>query len=287
MFFTIGPTRLWMVFFAYFSCLGLQVQQSSAEGARILAIETYPGKSHWNFMSSILRALTDAGHRVTVFTPFPGGNRENYTEVDTSLEWPGRLEMDLQMMVAKLGDPVELSRNGPRLSRTGCDIVYANDRLKEMLDGAGGEFDLILVEPMWADCVSLLAVKLEAPIIYAIPSPVATFLEGPYVGHVPNPATVSNMMSRHAVPKTFIQRLGDTALLVYGTLSSRLQGLQHKRARLRPYDECSFVPPSAIFLNIDRIIEASRPLAPNVIPVGGIHLGAVGVIPKVSDFGTK
>lgn len=287
MFFTVRPTRRWMVFVTYFLCFGLQVQQSSAEGARILAIETYPGKSHWNFMSSILRALTDAGHRVTVFTPFPEGDRENYTEVDTSLEWPRRLEMDLKTMVATLGDPIKLMWNGPWLTRRSCDIVHANNRLKEMLDGGGGEFDLILAEPLWADCVSFLAVKLRAPIIYAIPSPIPTFLEGLYVGHVPNPATVSNMMFRHAVPKTFVRRLGNAALLVYGTLSSRLQGLLFKHARLRPYDVCSFVPPSAIFLNIHRVVEGSRPLAPNVIPVGGIHLGAVGVIPKVSDFGTK
>jgi len=43
--------------------------------ARILAIETFVEKSHWNFMSTVLRALTDNGHNVTVFTLFLDGNR--------------------------------------------------------------------------------------------------------------------------------------------------------------------------------------------------------------------
>lgn len=252
----------------------------SADGARILAIETYPGKSHWNFMSAVLGALTDAGHRVTAFTPFPEGGRENYTEVDTSSELPNRSDVDLETMVAALGHPVKLLWTGPRLSRTLCDTVLANGRLREILRGGGGEFDLIIVEPPWADCASHVAAELSAPIVYAIPAPMATFLEGSYAGHVPNPAAVSNVLSRHAVPGTFARRLSDAALLAYGALLSRFGAASGPS---RPYDAAAFAPPSVILLNVHhRAAEASRPFAANVVPVGGVHLAAVRAIPKVS-----
>lgn len=51
------------------------------EDARILSVETVGGKSHWNFMSSIIRALVDNKLNVTVNTPFTDENRQNYTEV--------------------------------------------------------------------------------------------------------------------------------------------------------------------------------------------------------------
>lgn len=66
-----------IVIFTLVSCTCIQ----SGNTARILAIETFAGKSHWNFMSAVLRAMTDNGHNVTVFTPFVDGNRENYTEI--------------------------------------------------------------------------------------------------------------------------------------------------------------------------------------------------------------
>lgn len=58
------------------------------ESASILAIETIAGKSHWIFFSSVLRSLMDKGHHVNVFTPISKGNRENYTEIDTSDDLP-------------------------------------------------------------------------------------------------------------------------------------------------------------------------------------------------------
>ncbi|CAI6348056.1 unnamed protein product [Macrosiphum euphorbiae] len=78
------------------------------EAARILEVETTAGKSHWNFMSSVLRSLTDAGNTVTVFTPFPDGDRANYTEVDTSGDYPLKLDMDVMQTIREYGDPFVL-----------------------------------------------------------------------------------------------------------------------------------------------------------------------------------
>lgn len=75
--------------------------------ASILAIETIAGKSHWNFFSSVLRSLWDKGHNVTVFTPITEGNRENYTEIDTSGDLPKKRGIGLEDMLEVLGDPIK------------------------------------------------------------------------------------------------------------------------------------------------------------------------------------
>ncbi|XP_022181664.1 UDP-glucuronosyltransferase 2B2-like isoform X2 [Myzus persicae] len=80
--------------------VGSYIQPASS--ARILAVETVGGKSHWNFMSGILRALVNDGHSVTVFTPFADGNRENYTEVDTTSEGALQfMDKDLEQMMSR------------------------------------------------------------------------------------------------------------------------------------------------------------------------------------------
>ncbi|CAI6344887.1 unnamed protein product [Macrosiphum euphorbiae] len=89
----------------------------SASSARILAVKTVEGKSHRNFMSGILRALVNSGHHnVTVFTQFTDGNRENYTEVDTTLEGVMQfMDMYLKHMMSRrltiIGEFVMMSRN--------------------------------------------------------------------------------------------------------------------------------------------------------------------------------
>lgn len=278
--------RRWMVIVAALATSSTGPRaRPGAEAARILAVETVAGKSHWNFVGSVLRALTDAGHHVTAFTPIADGDRENYTEVDTSAELPTKLALDLMTMVTLFGDPAKTLWMGPRIARSYCDIVIGNRRLNEILDGGGGGgYDVILVEPLWTGCLSYLAARLGLPVVYMVPHPLVTFLEFEHLGHLPNPAVVSDFMSPHAVPGTFVRRLADAALLAYGTLSLRFARLLIADAETKPYDAYAPVPPSAVFLNSYHVIEAPRFFAPNVVPVGGIHLAASQAVPRVSDY---
>lgn len=79
---------------------------SPVEGAKILAVQTVAAKSHWNFMSGVFRSLTDVGHTVTVFTTFPDGDWENYTEVDMSKDSTPVTDIDLIRIVEVYGRPI-------------------------------------------------------------------------------------------------------------------------------------------------------------------------------------
>lgn len=174
-------------------------------------------------MPAVLRALTDGGHSVTAFTPFADGGhggRENYTEVDVSGEFPRRLDADLAAMVGRYGDAITAIDAVARLARPYCDAIRRNGRLREILRrGPDADFDAILVEPLWLDCMSRLAAELDVPLLYAVPYALPTFLERSFLGTVPSPAAVSHVMARHAsAPKTFVQRFANAAVLAYGAL---------------------------------------------------------------------
>lgn len=255
-----------------------------ADGLRILAVESIAGKSHWNFMRAVLRVLTDNGHEVTAFTPFPDGDRHNYTEVDMSGVFPIKLGMDVSQIFDQFVDPMSLLPLIAQMSRMLCNIIYDNDRMKDVLSARPDDrFDLVIIEPLASNCVSHVASTLRVPMIYVVPSPMITHAEREYLGHVPNPATVSHLLARHGVPGTFVQRLGNAVLLAYSMFMVKYTEWTLKRAEPRAYDFSTPVQPSAIFVNTHLITEAPRPMSPNVVQVGGLHLEQPKGIPSVRD----
>lgn len=257
--------------------------QTAERSMRILAVETIAGQSHWNFMRSVLKALTDAGHAVTVFTPFTDGDRENYTEVDLSDVFPKKLDMDLSELLSNFSRPTSVIPITVAMSRDLCDAVYDNERMKAILRTPDAKFDVVVVEPLGSDCVSYVAAVLRLPMIYVVPMPMITHYERAFLGHVPNPATVSHLLAGHAVPVTFVQRLSNTVLLAYSMFMSRYVQWTLVRAAPRPYDLVMPVQPSAVFVNTHFVTEASRPTLPNVVHVGGVHLEEPKSIPHVRD----
>ncbi|CAH1722098.1 unnamed protein product [Aphis gossypii] len=260
---------IWVLF-------GSCIQPSSS--ARILAVETVGGKSHWNFMKGILQALVNNRHNVTVFTPFTDGNRENYTEVDTTLGGAMRfMDMDLNQMkismITKIGNFVAMSRMQ-------CDQVYKNSKMKEILNSKRTDFDLLIIEFFASDCVSYIATVLNLPLIYVTPLPANALMDRTITGHVSNPSTVTEMFSLHSVSKTFIQRLAHIFLLIRFKIVKEYKELFLKYTDPKHYDLIEPISPSLVFVNRHFITDAPSPIPTNVINVGGIHLKEPKKLPK-------
>lgn len=258
--------------------------------ARILAVETVGGRSHWNFMSGIIRALVDNGHTVTAFTPFLEGDRDNYTEVDISKGFTVGLDLDLVGLLVYFRNPFWMYNDFVEMGRSQCDLVYGSDEMRKLLQqdrpqpSAAG-FDAVLIEPFWSECMSYAAARLGLPLIYVTPLPQIAFMEHAITGHVSNPAAVSNVLTVHAVPETFVQRLTNSALLLYGTAVQRYKELVVKYTEPpKEYDLLDPVPPSLVFVNRHFISDAPSAVPKNVVDVGGIHLKAAKSLPKVSKY---
>lgn len=257
-----------------------------ADGGRILAVSPINGMSHWNMMRGILRALTDHGHHVTVFTPNPDGARENYTEVDLSLDMESFTQNETIDVTEYLSTYIEVEFVH-RVSRYTCKRLYRNRALKRLMDdpSAVSDFDVVFVELMASECVSYLSFKLGVPLVYVTPPPLVSYVERSVFGHDANPAVVSHMLGPHGKPRTFADRFSNTVTSVYSMLLLRFKiwysGTVDDQ---QPFDLVEPVKPSIVFSNAHYISDAARPLPPNVIPVGGIHLDRPKTIPDVSDF---
>ncbi|XP_022164543.1 UDP-glucuronosyltransferase 2B2-like [Myzus persicae] len=252
------------------------------ESARILAINSIAGRSHWNYVSSVIRVLSKNGHNVTMFTPFPEGNRDNYTEIDTSNDHNEFKAMDLISTMDLWGHPLSFFKFLRTNRNLMCDIVYENDQLKKIIENnEGSNFDLLIIENVGHDCDLYLANKLNLPFIYLISSPMITFAERSVSGDIPNPAVISHLYADHCIPKTLVQRFSNTLLLGYNMILLSYDKFIRKFTMNRPYDlETSTKQPSLSFVNSHFISEPSRPFPQNLIEIGGIHLKPPKKIPN-------
>jgi len=248
------------------------------------------GVSHWNFVSGVLQALVDNGHLVTAFTPFPTMDghrpRDNYTEVDMSREMLIALNGQVTDVVQKWSMSFGNVVSWVQLSRNACDKIYGHPAMQDLLrpdrDGRGPPFDVVIIEPFLSDCVSYVAARLGVPLIYATALPAIGLMERVHTGHAANPATVSNLVADHGVPKTFVQRLSNSALYAYSNVAMAYADSALRWTEPRQYDTVSPVTPSLVFVNGHYVSEPPNPVLPSVIHVGGIHLKPPKALPAVS-----
>lgn len=250
--------------------------------ANILAVGTVPGRSHWNFMSAVLRALTDRGHTVVAFTSYPSAAAScggNYTEVDTSAVLRRHAGERASTVLADYSRLSYIVPSVVRWSRQFCDAVYDVDQIRTLMRGRGGRFDLLVTEPLGSECVAYLAAAAGGlPMVYVVPTPMITYMQPSIVGHSANPAYVPHLLYGSAV-RAFRHRLANTAVYAYGMLT---RWYTERTADRRPYDADEPVKPSVVFVNSHHVTEPAMLLPANVQHVGGIHLNRPNALPPVS-----
>lgn len=258
----------------FIATITVSLSNTPITAMNILAIEPVTGKSHWNFMSALLRALTDSGHHITAFTPLPDGDRVNYTEIDISNDISSMdVGIDSHFVIENFRKSTVMIPLVMNWTRRICSILYEHPKMKNIIvNNKQFHYDLIIVERAASECVTYIAAKLDIPVIFSSPSPLKTTIEYSIIGNGPNPASVSHVMAYHSVPRTLFQRLTNSLFYVYSSFLSTQKESEMKINNPGEYDLIKPVKPSIVFLNTHYITEAPRPFPPNIIQVGGIHL---------------
>jgi len=96
---------------------------------------------------------------------------ENYTEVSIFPKDMVFLDMDIEDLMDTYSNPINVVSQMSKMSRTLCNIIYENNKMIEVLANIRSDFDIVITEPMFSECVSYPAVKLYLPLIYVLPLP--------------------------------------------------------------------------------------------------------------------
>ncbi|CAH1160294.1 unnamed protein product [Phaedon cochleariae] len=258
---------------------------ASSHGLNILVILPHVGKSHQLVFEPLLKQLALRKHNLTVITRFPQkktianwrdiniGDNEVTTEI---------LDMDLL--------------TGTRLSQLTCRFLLAGQGEHSCASGLGkdelqnflkeeNQFDLILMELFNTNCFMGLVRLFEAPVIGLSSSNPPAWIQRLFA-NPENPSYIPTHFTGFSDTMTFLQRVENTLQLGWdkfmyeyfmagpgNNLSRQYLGVD----TLKEVDAMYNV--SLLLTNTHFSLNLPRPLVPNVIEVGGIHIEEPKAIP--------
>lgn len=140
----------------------------ASSGYNILVATPLNGKSHWLFMQSIVKALLDRHHEVTVITskPWDGVKPVNYTEV--LVDPPIDLELVLPQSTVFAAEDGSIFNNIimlPMLGKLTADHCLNSTNVQKFLHDESLSFDLVINEEFYMESFSMFAHRFKVPLI--------------------------------------------------------------------------------------------------------------------------
>jgi len=163
-----------------------------------------------------------------------------------------------------------------------CDLMLQEEQIQKMIHATNLHFDLLIVEAFFNECFLGFVHKFKAPLIQLCTFGGTTWI-GDWVGN-PNPyAYVPDPFFSHKDKMNFWERMINTLMGTAWRLGRMYYYLPGQDAIMRKhfndYDDLPSVAAieyttSLVLLNHHFSISYPRPLMPNMVQVGGMHVRA-------------
>ncbi|XP_063228391.1 UDP-glucosyltransferase 2-like [Bacillus rossius redtenbacheri] len=266
--------------------LGGAAREASA--AKILALLTLTTHSHHIWNRELSRALASRGHEVTVLSPdvdqHPVANL-TYIPLEGCYEYITSEMTYVDLPDDTLADKMRVLNRWATLL---CDYQLATEGAKLLLGYPDGRvFDLIITEAVYNHCFWPLISKFGHPPVVAV-SPSGIPPRAHHMTDAPkNPAYVPDVLSHLPDRMDFLQRVDS---LVTDAIANWMWNFEYF-PQMQAIAERHFPHPvpslkqyegnfSLILSNTVLGYDYPRPLAPNLILVGGMHLKPPGPLDK-------
>ncbi|XP_066994909.2 UDP-glycosyltransferase UGT5 [Anabrus simplex] len=257
-----------------------------SSGARILAIVPIPGRSHFIVFSSLARELAARGHQVTMMSVFPQKTPiANYTDIPLADEMSilgGSNFFDfgsvnpMVMMLALWG-----------LGNSLCDTMLSQREVRKLINSEKDKFDAVIVEAFFNECFYAFAHKFKAPLIqYSVYG--GNLAVDDSVGNPTQYSHVPDAMLNYGDHMTFCERLKNALFSLYSAAGRYLYYIPEMDAIMRKHFNDSTLPylsdieksTALLLVNNHVAVGFPRPLVPNYINVGGLHIKPPKKLPE-------
>ncbi|XP_053674279.1 UDP-glycosyltransferase UGT5-like [Anopheles nili] len=273
--------------------LAITVCLQPCDGAQILSVNVFPGRSHWMMISAILEGLLDRGHEVTVITNYPRKEpHPNLTEIVIAPIydfWGKSVKVDslydltdisIHQMLMDFLYPLGLETAEYAFSRKNVMNFLRNDRT---------QFDLLLAEQFYQEAYLMLAHKYKVPIVSIGTFGFAQYM-GPMMGLMNAWSHVPHEFLPYTDHMTLPQRAYNSLVSTYELLLRSWYYLPQQEAMVAKY--FSFLPGplpslselekqvSVILLNSYPPLTTTRAKVPGLVQVGGLHIKPPKPLPQ-------
>lgn len=261
---------------------------TNVQSLNILGIFPHPGKSHFDVFEPLMTKLAEIGHDVTVISFFPKRNAPpRYTNVDmtgTTSVLTGSLDMDMLINQTRMFNYLGANFLVPYAEET-CKTL-ASKQIQDFLK-SDKKFDLIIVELFATNCYLGLLHKIKAPFIFFTSSVMMPWTAENF-GNVDNPAYIPTMFMDFAPKMDFFQRVENSVAYVINKIIQQTIFNYPANDIVQQYISADAPPveetarnASLLLVNSHFTLFGSRPLVPNIIEVGGIHIKERKALPQV------
>lgn len=257
-----------------------------ADGASILALVPVNSRSHYIVMEPLFKALAARGHQITVVSPYPQKKPlPNFTEIDVSELFPTK-SMSVDFIRANVYSMTDCVKAVADIGYKTCQATYADERISRLYNSSA-KFDLVITEIFSSDCFVVFAEKFNAPLISFVTS-VALPWSNDRIGNPDNPSYIVNYWHEFAHQMSLYERVVNTASLIYSkVLAYRVADLSHTKfvreflgGEVPDLYDVYNRRTALIFVNSHYTVNQPRPMVPNFVEIGGIHLQQLEPLPK-------
>jgi glucuronosyltransferase len=173
-----------------------------------------------------------------------------------------------------------------------CDQILQADNIQNLIHSKDLHFDLVIVEAFINECVLGFAHKFKAPIIQICTYGGANFMAD-WVGS-PNPYSyVPDEFLPYEDKMNFWERTHNTIVSALKHVGRQLIYVPKQNAVMQKYfNYTDNFPPvweleyktSLVFLNTHYTLSYPKPLSPNYVQVGGMHVKPPKELPQVRNM---
>lgn len=252
----------------------------------ILVVFPYPGRSHFLTYARFFKGLAEKGHNVTVLSHYPLQEPvKNYRDIEIGgMEEFFQTKFDvltnLQNSYAKSRLPMYFTflvihNIGQLACEMGMTAKVVQRFLKE-----DNKFDVAILESFNTDCFLTLVKQFDVPVVRVTSDTIMPWANHKF-GNPNNPAYIPNVSLKFSNKMTFLERVENTVLTwaqtfffnyIVGTKSDT-------KVSMKYFGELGSSIPTDVYNNSLMLMDTHftlnfpRPLLPNIIEVGGIHIG--------------
>lgn len=257
------------------------------DGYKILGLFPHPGKSHFDVFRPLLKELALKGHEVTVISHFP-------------LEKPikGYIDISLREKQGVLVDVLSIDDIPPgkmhsyyepilihNMGKYSCERGLQNEKLQTLLK-SNKKFDLAIIEMFNSHCFAGIIRKLRIPFI-GVTSHALMPWSNSWFGTPATPSYIPVLFLDHSDQMNFLERVENAVIYVlhnfYYNIVVATVSDEFSRKYLKESIPSDFMKNASLVLtNVHYSLNRPKPLAPNVIDVGGIHIGKQSNLSEVS-----
>lgn len=245
---------------------------------KILGIFPTPARSHYILANTLMRALAEKGHDVTLISPFKDQNStklKNYRKIHlTGIEKSKILPFNFQSSARGFSFINSVLSKIAKLEL--AEITISHPKVQKLIK-SNSTFDVVIVEQFSDEAPKALATHFKGALIVF-----STFSSDPWiassVGKPQNPAYIPFFTKDYSRFMTFYQRTINTLTYIYDRLlhhfyiNPKHQELVKKYLPHSPSLNDIIYNTSIVLLNSHPSINQPVPLVPNMIEIGGFHM---------------